>query len=62
MNIVTFIDIEPFRLLQKTLSRLANPDCEDCGGTGDVDPDEWGLRPCRCVLECHVLYHDPSSP
>jgi len=55
-------DIEPFRLIQKTLSTLADPACEDCGGTGDVDPDERGLRPCRCVLERHIKYRDPSAP
>ena len=40
--------------LLRVLGWLADPTCEDCGGTGDVDPAPDRVRPCRCVLDTQV--------
>ena len=66
VNKITVNRITPpcviFRALQNTLKILARKDCEDCGGTGDVDPREWALRPCPCVLDTVVTEGNEKEP
>jgi len=56
MRIIRAKSFEQFKEIQRALKALAKPDCEDCGGTGDVDPAMQLLQPCKCVLGTKVTH------
>lgn len=35
------------------LSQLADEDCMECEGLGDVSNDDT-IRPCKCILNAHI--------
>ena len=49
-------------VVRAVLKRFADSACDQCGGTGDIEPAIYEIRPCGCVLNNKLVWRLTEEP